>query len=77
MTAEERAKTARSLARTAVIMAVAGVAAMVFGVLGKSTSIASEPALARVNFSVMILGGALATVIGVGIYLILRLSSRP
>jgi hypothetical protein len=55
-------------------MTIAGAAAIVFGLLGKSTSLGSEPALARVDFGVMILGGMLAFVIGGGVYLIMRVT---
>jgi hypothetical protein len=77
MTAEDQAKAVRSLGRTALIMTVAGAAAIVFGLLGKSTSLSSEPGLARVDFGAMLLGGLLAFVIGGSAYLILRISNRP
>jgi hypothetical protein len=60
MTPEEREAAVRNLSRGAWALGVAGVAAIVFGVLAKQTSLGSAKALAKVDSSTMILGGALA-----------------
>jgi hypothetical protein len=75
MTPEERAAALRNITFGMWALGIAGLVAVVFGVVAKATSLGSAQALSKVNLNVMIIGGGMGLVMAAGLYVIIRASN--